>query len=537
MQVRSLSIKTTEILQLDLAIREEMENVIDELDALLFAVNFDPMTATQQKAIASRIHTLSQISLLLPAKKFFARQTACLTNLLASQTSTLDELCIQAMLEHLNALRELLRYPPPGKTPPPPPKVAGRSKHNHHEFHHQFVPFTAKDNSSQTPINPEAETQLKSRTALEAEFHLTTAALRDVLKPALSANAGRVQHLLSHATQIFQDLAQTAKGQTPTTRPTLDRIPCLMLSIRGQCFALPQKSVLRVLNPSEYRSHVEIWEHSGGRILTVGGQSAGEICLATVLGFSPDPQTENLPYVLVGTTRGAILMAAETSGDFVSLVPDLSAPLLSQIGPYLGAAISPDAQTVDQYQVVMILSPEEIAKHSPLSQPSSPTRARSTYPAPDSEAPDDHVKSLVAITPQHKLISIPMEQVSHVELVPASAVISHGAGKSIRIGQRAIVAVDPDAVISAKSSPFRLDAPDFQAVIVRREADTIAILTREIIGPKQESNLTDFGFDQKPGIRGTALCDDMVVCALDPGSLLETFSHFSGPTLKRAKIS
>jgi hypothetical protein len=130
-----------------------------------------------------------------------------------------------------------------------------------------------------------------------------------------------------------------------------------------------------------------------------------------------------------------------------------------------------------------------------------------------------------------------MEQVSHVELVPVSAVSSHNGNAFVRIGQKSLRAIDPDTLISQKSRVSKWDIEDIQAVVMGQGRDTIAILTREIVGPKQESNLTNFGYDQKPGIRGAALCDDLVVCALDPWALFKPLSHFSDATLKRAKIT
>jgi hypothetical protein len=295
--------------------------------------------------------------------------------------------------------------------------------------------------------------------------------------------------------------------------------------------------VLRVLKPTEYRSHVESWECPGGRILKVSGQPATEICLPTALGLPPEPQKPNLPHILIETPRGAVLTTAETSGDFLPLVPDLNAAFLANIGPYMGATIAPNADRFDHQQLILILSPEKIAKHAHPTPSTSPILTPSITPAPASKTAASSTKSLVAVTAHNRLISIPMADVSHVELVPVSAVISHEGRHSIRVGQTTMAAVDADEVISSKSSSFTHDIADFQVVILRRGTDSIALLTREILGPKQEANLTDFGFDPKPGLRGTALCEDMIVCALDPSALLEKFSHFSKANPRRAKIS
>ena len=536
MQVRSLSIKTTEILQLDLAIREEMENAIDELDALLFAVNFDPITATQHKAISLRVNTLSQISQLLPERDFLGKSTSTLTIKLENLLRHPDEARLQEMLDHLNALRELLKNPPKADTSPALSKHPDSSRHPHTRAPNQFVPYAAKRKFSQSPFNPEAETLQKIRVSLDTEFQLTIDALRNLFRPAFPVKEGRVQHLLSHATQIFKDLAQTTKGQIPKARLHLEQIPCLILSIKGQSFALPQKSVLRVINPEEYRSIVKTWECPGGRIIKVNGQAAGEISLANVLGFSPEASNENLPQVLVGTSRGAMLLAAETSGELIPLVLDHSAQLLSRMGPYLGAAIHPAAEASDDDRTIMILNPEELAKIALVSPASS-----APIPPPVAQPNENKEQGLfnnvlVASTAQNKLISIPMGQISHVELIPATAMIFHEGLSYVSIGQKAVLAIDPDEVISTKSRLLARDIHDFQAVIMRRGNDLLAVLTREILGSKQESNLTDFGFDQKPGIRGAALCDDLVVCALDPWVLVRNFSHFSKPTPNHVKI-
>jgi hypothetical protein len=260
------------------------------------------------------------------------------------------------------------------------------------------------------------------------------------------------------------------------------------------------------------------------------------MCLPTALGLPPEPQKPNLPHILIETPRGAVLMTAETSGDFVPLVPDLNAALLTHVGPYLGATVAPNAERLDQQQIILILSAEKIGRHAFASPPSSTLSTPSIIPSA-SQTATSSTKSLVAVTSQNRLIAIPMEYVSHVELVPVSAVISHEGRHSIRVGQTTMAAVDADEVISSKSSSFTHDIADFQVVILRRGTDSIALLTREILGPKQEANLTDFGFDPKPGLRGTALCEDMIVCALDPSALLEKFSHFSKANPRRAKIS
>lgn len=534
MQVRSLSIKTTEILQLDLAIREEMDNVLDELDALLFAVNFDPVTETQFKAITLRVTTLTKIGQLLPEKNLFAPALGALAESLPQLKSHPDEVSIQEMLDRLNGIRELLKHPP--KVSPPP---INQKAFREGLTQEAPVPSPIGSNTTHAKKVPSSTTSSadsldKVRASLEEEFHLTTTALKDVLE---QFDVSRIDHLLSHASQIFQDVMTTTKGQTPTPRPALTRIPCLMVSIKGHPYALPQKSVLSVLSADEYSSHVEAWDCPGGRIIKANDLPATEVNLADALGLSPDKTLENLPHVLVETTQGALLMAAETNGDFVPLIPDLSSRFLTQYGPYLGAAINPATTANDTNPVVMILNPEALAKVSPLTQhPSLPVPTPVTQSS-STLVTETFKKSLVAISPAGRLISIPMEHVSHVELILASSISSHNGVSFVRIGQKSLRAIDPDTLISQKSRGLKWDIGDLQAVVMGQGRDTLAILTREIVGPKQESNLTNFGYDQKPGIRGAALCDDLVVCALDPWALFKPLSHFSDATLKRAKIT
>jgi hypothetical protein len=534
MQVRSLSIKTTEILQLDLAIREEMDNVLDELDALLFAVNFDPVTETQLKAITLRVNTLAKIGQLLPEKNLFAPGLETLAESIEQLKSHPDETGIQEALDRLNRIRDLLKHTPKGNPPASIQKVLQDGSIQERQVRAHTSSKTTHTETMLSPATSHKHSMDKVCGSLEEEFHLTTTALRDVLNPT---KISQIDKLLSHASQIFQDLMTTTKGQVPKPRPVLNRIPCLLVSVKGHSYALPQKSVLSVLSPDEYRSHVEAWNCPGGRIIKANGHPATEMSLAEALGLSPEKKADDLPHVLVETTRGVLLVAAETSGDFVPLVPDLGSPFLTHYGPYLGAAIHPATTATDTNPVIMILNPEAMAKVSPITQhPSLPVPT----PVPHSSSArvtEPFIKSLVAISPGNKFISIPMAQVSHVELIPTSAVSNHNGQTFVRIGQKYVRAIDPDKLISPKSKEFTWDVEDIQAMIVGQGPDAIAILTREIVGPKQESYLTNFGYDQKPGIRGAALCDDLVVCALDPWAVFKPLSHFSDATLKRAKIT
>ncbi len=522
MQVRTLSIKTTEILHLEMAMRTEAEGLIDEIDALLFSFEGERLHPSQSKALETRLKALSQLGHLLPQHPMFPHLVRSLETKVRLWVIEPHGSSYAQIWKELQNLKESLINRAPGSSP---------KAHGSTQKCNSPMPLAAAPIDKNQKKNGQDSKDIRKQTAhlanlgsirmqLQQEFSLATAAIRDLLALELDrqkkdqSRLFQASSLVTHTELIFRDLEVTLAGQLPKQRPRLELIPSMILEQNHGYFALPQKNILSIFQFGANTGALARCNLPGGNIIDFNGNLLPELSLAEILNFDSNSE-KNQTLILVSSGSGPFFLRTETEGAYANLLLDTATPLLKGFGPYLGVALSESPTSDGAFLPTIVLDPDALG--ASIGHSGGKTLPSKAVIPSTGKPSDQHqeVYSLAARSVENSVIAIPMAQVLHIELIPKNSVKCHNGHLFLLIGEKLVPAFDPDWIISKKKADETLYPEYLQGIITQDNEGISAILVAEVMGQELLTEITNFGFAPRPGVLGIAICGNQIASVLE----------------------
>lgn len=532
MQVPPVSLKSVEILRLQLTMQDETETLLDEIDALLFSLEAASSNALQIKALDVRVHTLSQIGWLLPQRKAFDKQAEALKHSIMRWRQVPHEDRFARIYHELARLKSILKVPAcsSDKIFSSKPTEAllsfdqsSQATLRYDTSHEGSLPLKKELPASLSPLRSALAPKTSLPTAqesLQEEFKTTYDSMHDLLKNLLDTvipsekPLHRLHELLNHTKILFSDLTLALEGKVPAPRPPLERLACLLFQASGHSFAIPQRNILKILRQGSPDETMPI-----GSPLTFDEKNFPRISLTEALHLQRYDAVQDHARIIVTSASGTFVLETDGPTELRSLLPDQNLHLIRSLGPYHGVALSPLQDSPPDKDLTIILDPDRLAEkvHTAF----FPVRN-----LPLSELPHAHPADLpkydvhlIATTLHDKKIAVPLNQISRIERVTPRDLVEHGQKKLLRKNEQLLPAYDADCLISPHIHINQEYPASLMAILTEEMDGTRALLVREILDHDTPLTVTDFGFHQKPGILGTALYPDLIACVLDLGTL------------------
>jgi two-component system chemotaxis sensor kinase CheA len=288
---------------------------------------------------------------------------------------------------------------------------------------------------------------------------------------------------------------------------TLAIVPALIVTARGEQYALPQANAIEVvrLRPGAQPERVR-----GREVLRLRGRLLAVVRLAEVLGAEPGAQPrrarERAVVLRCGSGRFALVVEGLEDGEEIVVKPLPSA--LAECSRYSGCTILGDGRPA------LILDPTGIARSAGLRPEELPEERAEPLP------PAQHARSLVLFdAAAGERFAVPLDALLRLETL--------APGQIERVGEREFFAHHGRALPLLRLHDLlpvgrAADPADELFVLIPRALDReVGIAAARIVDTVVSDARPDPAALVAPGIVGSAMVEDRLTLFLDPAALAE----------------
>ncbi|MFB1481557.1 chemotaxis protein CheA [Corallococcus sp. RDP092CA] len=299
---------------------------------------------------------------------------------------------------------------------------------------------------------------------------------------------------------------------------TLAIIPALLVTCRGDRYALPQASLREVVFLEPEQARRDITRLQGACVLRLRGELLPLVVLAAELGVGPPT-----PELDAGATLVVLQAGERTFGLWVDAIHDTEEIVVKPLWKHLkGLACYAGATVLGDGRVALILDAMGLGRRV-----ATDTEAREQRVAPEAapEAPpaENRERVLLCRTGAEGRVAIPLSRVARLEELPASDVERLSGGMELaRYHGQLLPLVRVASVLEARpgaagqlARDVRLALGESLSVVVTTHADTRVGLVVDAILDVAEVELALQRETRRPGVLGSMVVQSRATEFLD----------------------
>jgi two-component system chemotaxis sensor kinase CheA len=275
---------------------------------------------------------------------------------------------------------------------------------------------------------------------------------------------------------------------------TLAIISTLMVSVRGDCYAIPQVNAVELMPLYEMEERKQIDRIPGTALFRLRGRILPLLFLADELQVKPT--TESLaPQEAASHTQTVVILQARDRqfGLVVDQVHDTEEVVVKPLGKHLkGVPIYAGATILGDGRVALILDVPGLARHAsvaPEAEACNPARLGLVQEHADHESRP----LLVVEGPNEERLAIPLSDVARLEEFPRSAVEMTGDREVLQYRDEILPLVRiPELLSDARPASHarakeHMNSENFQVVVCRRNGNAFGLVVNRIFDVVEHS--------------------------------------------------